>query len=147
MEIYGRFRRPKVSGLVCPEHSLTEQVYKEQCDLNFLIRKYRLEDDPFALKAMIDPLSREMSFIDTTSVPDIYTALREHQRMKLLFEGLDYNLQARFDFSVDAFMQYVLNAPIKDVEALGIENLRFTAPSEPVKAESEATPKESAPEA
>lgn len=132
MEIYGRYRLPKVAGLKCPEHSLTEQVYKDQCDLNFLIRKYHLEDDPFELQMMIDPASRSAQFLDATSVPDIYTALAQHQRVKQIFESLDYDLQKRFDFSVDAFANYCLTAPVKDVDALGIPNLRFSAPSTPV---------------
>lgn len=132
MEIYGRYRLPKVSGLKCPEASLTEQVYKDQCDLNFLIRKYHLEDDPFELQMMIDPASRSAQFLDATSVPDIYTALAQHQRVKQIFESLDYDLQKRFDFSVDAFANYCLTAPVKDVDALGIPNLRFSAPSTPV---------------
>lgn len=134
MEIYSLYNRPKVSGLKCPEHSLTEQVYKDQCDLNFLIKKYHLEDNPFDLTMMMDPNTRQMQFIDATSVPDIYAALREHQRISRIFSELDYDTQKKFNFSVDAFANYCLTAPIDEISKLKIPNLElkdFPHPVEP----------------
>ena len=130
MEFYTRYKRPEVSGLVCPENSLTEQVYKDQCDLNFLIRKYHLDDDPFQLKMLVDPASRKAEFLDTTQIADIYTALFHHQHVKRIFESLDYAIQKKFDFSVDAFAEYVLTADVKDINALGIPQLSFKVPTE-----------------
>lgn len=129
-QFFTAYDRPESKGLVCPENSLTEQVYKDQCDLNFLVQKYHLEDDPFSLKMLIDPNSRDAVFLDSTEVPDIYTALYHHQQIKTIFETLSYETQKKFDFSVDAFAEYCLTAPIKDVEALGVPNLRFSKPSD-----------------
>lgn len=119
------YDRPETKGLTCPEASLAEQVYKDQCDLNFLIKKYHLEDDPSQLSMLVDPSTRQMQFLDTSKVPDIYTALRDHQRISLIFSGLDYKTQAQFNFSVDSFAQYVLTAPVEDVKKLKIPGLEF----------------------
>lgn len=145
MEIYSIYNRPKLPGLKCPEHSLTEQVYKEQCDLNFLIRKYHLEDDPFQLKMYVDPTTREMRFMDTTQVPDIYAALREHQRVSRIFSELDYNVQAQFNFSVDAFAEFCLTAPVEEVNKLKVPNLEFKDFPTPIEPETSAPASDGAP--
>lgn len=153
MEIYSYYNRPKVSGLKCPEHSLTEQVYKDQCDLNFLIKKYHLEDDPYQLTMMMDPNTRQMRFVDATTVPDIYAALREHQRISRIFSELEYDVQKRFNFSVDAFANFCLTAPVEEVSKLKIPNLEFKAfpqpvvPEKPESAPDGASTQESSPKA
>lgn len=132
MEIYSRYKRPSVPGLKCPEHSLTEQVYKDQCDLNFLIQKYGLQDDPFALTMYLDPTSRQMTFVDTTEVPDLYAALRAQSQVRQIFNELDYDQQKRFDFSVDAFSSYCMTASEDEIKKLGLKNIVFSEPPVPV---------------
>lgn len=125
MEIYTRYNPPKVPGLKCPEHSLTEQVYKDQCDLNFLIHKYGLDDDPFALQMYIDPNSRKMQFVDTTQVPDLYAALVAQRNLRQFFNELDYQQQEKFNFSLDAFSDYLMSASEDEIKKLGLKNLQF----------------------
>lgn len=130
MQIFSRYSPPKVAGLKCPESSLTEQVYKDQCDLNFLIRKYGLDDDPFSLTMYVDPTSRKMQFVDATQVPDLYAALAAQAHLRQMFNELDYKQQKAFDFSVDAFSRYIETASEDDIKKLGLKNLVFR--SEPV---------------
>lgn len=132
MEIYSRYKRPSVVGLKCPEHSLTEQVYKDQCDLNFLIKKYGLDDDPFALTMYIDLTTRQMTFVDATKVPDLYAALRAQSQLRQLFNELDYAKQQKFDFSVDAFASYCMTASEDEIKKLGLKNISFEVPPVPV---------------
>lgn len=137
MEIYSRYKVPKVSGLKCSEHSLTEQVYKDQCDLNFLIRKYGLEEDPFQLTLYIDPATRKMQYVDTTNVPDLYAALSAQRHLRQIFNELSYTDQQRFSFSVDAFSDYLMVASEDDIKKLGLKNIVF---QEQPKSVSEAAP-------
>lgn len=125
MEIYSRYKLPVVAGLKFTDHSLTEQVYKDQCDLNFLIKKYGLDDDPFALTMYIDPTTRKMQFVDTTSVPDLYAALAAQRNLRQMFDELDYAQKKKFDFSVDAFQDFCMTASEDDIKKLGLKNLVF----------------------
>lgn len=131
MEIYSRYKLPVVPGLKCEENSLTEQVYKDQCDLNFLIKKYGLDDDPFALTMYLDPSSRKMQFVDTTQVPDLYAALAAQRNLRQIFDELDYAQQKRFDFSVEAFQDFCLTASEDEIKKLGLKNLVFQDFSSP----------------
>jgi len=125
MEIYTRYKTPDVVGLKCPEKSLTEQVYKDQCDLNFLIKKYGLEDDPFALTMYIDPNTRKMQYLDATQVPDLYAALAAQKNLRKFFSELDYDQQKAFDFSLDAFADFMITASEDEIKKLGLKNIVF----------------------
>lgn len=125
MEIYSRYKLPVVTGLKCEEHSLTEQVYKDQCDLNFLIKKYGLDDDPFALTMYLDPTSRKMQFVDTTQVPDLYAALAAQRNLRQIFDELDYTQKQKFNFSVEAFQDFCMSASEDEIKKLGLKNLVF----------------------
>lgn len=125
MQIYSRYKLPVVPGLKCEEHSLTEQVYKDQCDLNFLIKKYGLDDDPFALTMYIDPTTRKMQFVDTTLVPDLYAALSAQRHLRQMFDELDYSQKKKFNFSVEAFQDFCMTASEDEIKKLGLKNLVF----------------------
>lgn len=141
MEIYSRYKTPDVPGLKCPEKSLTEQVYKDQCDINFLIKKYGLEDDPFALTMYIDPATRKMQYLDTTQVPDLYAALAAQKNLRKFFNELDYDQQKAFDFSLDAFADYMVNASEDDIKKLGLKNIVFQdLPEYPVQPQQKSFP-------
>lgn len=139
MEIYSRYKLPVVPGLKCEENSLTEQVYKDQCDLNFLIKKYGLDDDPFALTMYLDPTSRRMQFVDTTQVPDLYAALTAQRNLRAMFDELDYQQKKRFDFSVEAFQDFCMTASVDEIQKLGLKNLVFSDLPDP-KADPDSVP-------
>lgn len=133
MKIFSRYSRPKSPSLVCEDASRTEQVYKKQCDINYLIERYHLQDSPENLQAVVSPDQvLKMSYVNCLEVPDIYTAIRQHMQVSKLFESAPYATQARFNFSVDAFASYVLNAKsAEEINTLGIENLKFSIPVQP----------------
>lgn len=124
MKIFSRFDRPEAVPLTCPESSLTQQVYAQQCDLNFLIKQYHLEDNPYELSTLVDPQrSVQFQYLDASQVPDIYSAISNFKQVSQVFALQPYEVQAKYNFSADAFADALLKMSLDDLKKLNLPNM------------------------
>ena len=131
VKIYSRYDRPEVKGLECPEKSLTEQVYAEQCDLNFLIKQYHLEDNPYQLATYVSPGNINFRYLDAPSIPDIYSVVEHFKQVSKIFAMQSYAVQAQYNFSADAFAASLLQMTPDELKKLNIPNLYFEPVPDP----------------
>lgn len=87
--------------------SKTEQVYKDECSIDFIISNY--------VKTGIDPREgRKMSYVDCTKVSDFQTAQQLVADTKTMFYSLPAEVRDEFK-TIDNYLGYVSDpANLKD---------------------------------
>jgi hypothetical protein len=102
----------ELSGIVCPEETLTQQQFREEADINTLVQRFGL--DKIALPvAPFDPAH----YGDFSDVPDLRTALDLVNDAKNRFMDLPPALRHRFHNSPGELWDFV-NDPENGPEAV-----------------------------
>lgn len=83
------------------EPSLTDQQYKQECDLNFIVNQYVKTGTPI-------PQS-PVSYADLTSVEDYQDALLTVSTYKTAFELLPAEERERFEGKVEKYLEFIVN--------------------------------------
>lgn len=94
MEFRTAYERKEHDGIVFDEPSLTQQQFKEECDINNIIARYEttgLLTDP------LHPGTRQPMFGDFSNVMDYQAAQNIVVRANEAFEALPAKLRDRFD--------------------------------------------------
>ena len=94
MEFRNAYERKEHKGLTCETPSLTQQQFKEECDINNIIARYEttgLLTDP------LHPGTRIPQFGDFSNVPDYLHAQTIIARTREAFEALPSKIRDRFD--------------------------------------------------
>ena len=94
MEFRSAYERKEHKGLTCEPPSLTQQQFKEECDINNIIARYEttgLLTDP------LHPGTRMPQFGDFSNVPDYLHAQTIIARTREAFEALPSKIRDRFD--------------------------------------------------
>lgn len=94
MEFRNAYERKEHKGLTCETPSLTQQQFKEECDINNIIARYEttgLLTDP------LHPGTRMPQFGDFSNVPDYLHAQTIIARTREAFEALPSKIRDRFD--------------------------------------------------
>lgn len=101
-------------GLVCPEPSLTKQSFKEECDINEILRRaMNGQDVSGSLNA------RVARYGDFTNVPSYQEALDVVSRAEGMFMELDADLRARFQNDPAKLLEFISDDRNRD-EAIKI---------------------------
>jgi phage internal scaffolding protein len=108
---YDRDAATNESGLACEEPSLAQQHFKDECDINNILRQFNITG---LLPA--NPVSPRYG--DFSGIGDYHTALNRVIAAQDEFESLPAQIRARFD-----------NDPSKLIEFLDDENNRPEAES------------------
>lgn len=94
------FERKRVS-MSFSQPSLTEQSYKDECDIDFIISNF--------VKTGIDPNEgKKMSFVDCTQVKDFQDAQNIVAETKSMFHSLPAVVRDEFG-TVENYLEYVSN--------------------------------------
>ena len=125
------------SGVACEEPSLAQQHFKDECDINNILRQFNvtglLPDNPLSPK-----------YGDFTGVSDYKTALDRVIAADEEFMNLPAELRARFDNDANNLIEFLDN----EENRLEAEKLGLVEPKEiitaPAVEEQTPTPKESA---
>lgn len=89
-------------GLVCESPSLTEQQFKDECDINSIIARYKVTG------VLGDPMdNREPVYVDCSSIPDLLTAQNFIIRANDDFMSLPSSIRKRFDNSPLSMLQFL----------------------------------------
>lgn len=97
MKIFSRFDVPPSSGISCGD-GLTQQHFKEECDINNILRNY---SPP--LNNIPPPVFGDFTTSDLMSAYDIV------RRASNDFDALDSNIRARFNNNPLELMQFLEN--------------------------------------
>lgn len=78
------------SGLACEEPSLAQQHYKDECDINNILRQ-------FNITGLLPESPLSPRFGDFTGIGDYHTALNRVMAAQNEFEALPAQIRARFN--------------------------------------------------
>jgi len=111
VQLYTRFNRPLVSGLTCLKPSMTSQEFKDECNVNNILKRYAAQ-----AQVMGVPLSELLPKLGTAPYGD-FTNLDNFMEMKnkvaratQVFEALPSDIRAKYGNTVEGFIG-ALNNP------------------------------------
>lgn len=121
--VYDRFNRPKGKTVKCTAaEGKTQQDFKEECDINFIVERY--SNTGLWSATLRPPVSKPM-FGDFTSVPDFQGAMNVIAQAKEQFESLPASVRKRFNNDPMAMLEFVSDKNNYDEAVkLGIANPR-----------------------
>ena len=134
-------RKPKVSFDSPQGESMTKQSFRDECDINVLMRRYEKT-------GLLDHVNTHQGdYGDFINAPDFHTAMNQILTAEHMFQSLPARIRARFANDPGAFLEFAQNPENADEMAeLGL--IPAPGPSEPDTepvAESPAPPPETAP--
>lgn len=134
---YDTFAASNESGLACEDASLAQQQFKDETDINNILRQFNVTGQ--LPNAPVSP-----RYGDFTGISDFKTALDRINATYEEFESLPAELRARFDNDPAALIDFLDN----EENRLEAEKLGLVEPKEldqaPLVEEKTPTPKESA---
>lgn len=111
MQIYTRFKTPLVSGLSCKTPSMTSQEFKDECNINNILKRYSAQ-----ARVMGVPLSELLPKLgsapygDFTNLDSYMEMQNKNARLNELFESLPSDVRAKYGNTVAGFLG-ALNNP------------------------------------
>ena len=109
--------RKETEGICFTEPSMTQQHFKDECDMDTILRKY--ETTGF----LVDPLEprRQAQFGDFSEVQDFQSAQNKVAQVSEYFDSLPAHIRMRFGNRVSEFLSFVTDETNrKACEELGI---------------------------
>ena len=124
------------------EPSMTQQAFKDDCDINNIIRSY--DASGVYIRPQESDGTRQPMFGDFTQMPaDMQTAYNLMLDARANFDQLDVSIRERFNYDPSKFLGFVQDPKNRD-ECVQLGLLAPIPTPEPVSAEYSSTP-ESAP--
>lgn len=97
MKIYSRYDPPKDDGITFKKPSLTQQCFKEQCDINNILESY--SQQARAMRAniadLLPPIDSQ-DFADISNMEDFLTAQNKIAKVTQIFEQMPSNVRPEF---------------------------------------------------
>lgn len=106
MKFRTAYEREEHEGITFKDPSLTQQQFKEQCDMNNIIARYN------STGLLIDPLhpgTRQPMFGDFSTVMDFQAAQNVVVRVNEAFEALPARVRDRFDNDPALMLEFLQN--------------------------------------
>lgn len=137
--IYSRYNLPPNPGIKNTEPSMTQQQFKEESDINFIMARYQKTG------VLVDPLTqttRKPMFDDFSELGDF----RDHQQAVIeaqeMFMALPSRLRARFSNDPAELLQWLSDPANKDeaIELGLMTNPLVETPEMPLKGEVSSEP-------
>jgi phage internal scaffolding protein len=102
------------SGLACEEPSLAQQHFKDECDINNILRQ-------FNVTGMLPASTLSPRYGDFTGIGDYHTALNRVMAVQDEFEALPAQIRARFDNDPAQLIEFLENSENRsEAEKLGL---------------------------
>lgn len=115
------------SGLLCEEASLAQQHFKDETDINNILRQ-------FNITGLLPESPLSPRYGDFTGISDYQSALNAVIAAESEFEGLPAQIRARFNNNPEELINFLENASNKE-EALALGLISNTDPIVPPVAE------------
>jgi len=117
VRIVGVYDAQKVSddnGLVCPEETLTRSEFAEECDINTIIQRFGIGENPIEAQKWVTDVDIAEAPNDYQSVMNQLNAARDQ------FMSLPAKVRSQFDNDPARFVEFV-----SDTEKNGAEMVRL----------------------
>jgi len=102
------------SGLACEEPSLAQQHFKDECDINNILRQ-------FNITGLLPESPLSPRYGDFTGIGDYHTALNRVIAAQDEFDALPANIRARFDNDPANLIEFLENEENRpEAESLGL---------------------------
>lgn len=96
--IYSRYKRPVVDGVKFEKPSMTQQHFKEQCDINRILDSYRVKARALGVSVSeLMPKLGSEQFADVSNLDDYLTAQNRISQVNQMFEALPAEVRRSFD--------------------------------------------------
>jgi phage internal scaffolding protein len=95
------------SGLECKGKSLAKQSFKEECDINTIVRM-------FGVTGKVPVLAIEPSYGDFSGVSDYHSAMNKIKEAEASFMALPAKLRQKFDHDPNALLNFLENEQNRD---------------------------------
>jgi phage internal scaffolding protein len=122
------------SGLECKGKSLAKQSFKEECDINTIVRM-------FGVTGKVPVTAIEPSYGDFSGVSDYHSAMNKIKEAEASFMALPAKLRQKFDHDPNALLNFLENEQNRD-EAIQLGLIDGEPVAEPIVSAVE-TPKDS----
>lgn len=136
MDFYTRFSPPPAVSFETVGPTMTQQRFKDECDVNCILAKYKVPANADAemvkrLLAVSDPAMvsavRRGSFEDVSEVPDYAVAIRQRREALLGFQRLPIEVRNQFGNNPEIFTEFVSRHPEKIGEIFGVKDTQHSA--------------------
>lgn len=114
LQFQTRYTPHKSKGFVCSGISKTDQSFKDECDVNKIMEKYKSIENYNAVMALQNPGRPKPQFGDFSSVPEFTAAQNVIAQASELFEALPSNIRDRFNNSPARFLEFMSDESNKD---------------------------------
>ena len=126
------------SGLHCEDASLAQQHFKEECDINHIVRM-------FGVTGLLPENTLSPRYGDFTGISDYKTALDRVILAEEQFMSLPAHIRARFENDPNNLIEFLNNEENRsEAENLGLVEPKLDLVQAPLVEEKTPTPKESA---
>jgi phage internal scaffolding protein len=95
------------SGLECKGKSLAKQSFKEECDINTIVRM-------FGVTGKVPVTAIEPSYGDFSGVNDYHSAMNKIKEAEASFMALPAKLRQKFDHDPNALLNFLENEQNRD---------------------------------
>jgi phage internal scaffolding protein len=113
---YDRDAATNESGLACEEPSLAQQHFKDECDINNILRQ-------FNVTGMLPEQTLSPRYGDFSGIGDYHTALNRVMAAQDEFDTLPAQIRARFDNDPANLIEFLENSENRpEAEKLGLVN-------------------------
>lgn len=110
-KVYNYYNRPDDDGLKCEDDSLTDQHFKDECDVNKIMERY------IKTGCLVDPLimpRNEGFFGDVSEAPDYLEAQNTIIRAQTAFDALPGQIRKRFNNNPAELIAFMADSKNKD---------------------------------
>lgn len=113
------------SGLKCEDPSLAQQSFKDECDINTIVERFRLT-------GTVPQLDQLPSYADYEGIFDFHDAMNAVRQANEQFMLLPAKLRARFDNEPQKFLDFCADEDNRDeARKLGLLKPEEPAPAAP----------------
>lgn len=110
-KLFTRFNRPLVSGLQCLKPSMTSQEFKDECNVNNILKRYAAQAQVMGVPlSELLPKLGSAPFGDFSNLEDFMTMKNRVAHATQLFESLPSDVRAKYGNTVEGFLG-ALNDP------------------------------------
>lgn len=109
----------RANGLDCPEESRTRQEFQEECDINTIIDRFGIGENPIELQKWVTD-------VDIADAPDSYQDVMNQLNLaRGQFMSLPARVRTRFDNDPHAFVSFVSDSNnLEEMVSLGLAERR-----------------------
>lgn len=109
-----RYAPIKSDGLRCSGESKTDQSFKDECDVNKIMEKYKTVENYNAVIALQNPGRAKPRFGDFADMPDFTAAQNTIVQAQAMFNALPSNIRDRFANDPGEFLAFMSDEKNKD---------------------------------